>query len=216
MTFEPDPRSASRHPPSSSAPPALRGVRSRVVNGKRSDLSKGIRRKAARDNRELMGPSGNLRGWNDKSRKKLVRGFFGHTRFATTSKATLDGTHPHRWCERRVHDVYSFASPSASSAQVAPPSAGPRSVGVENYVTHNGDFEFYTVNGKCYDLEVVQRWLEQVLGTPMPATVDSGEHCPRPGPWSPLNYTTCVRTICLNRTFHVPRVLFCSCDCRSN
>lgn len=46
---------------------------------------------------------------------------------------------------------------------------------MENYITHNGDFEFYKVNGKYYDVEVVQQWLEKVLGTAMPATVDSGE-----------------------------------------
>lgn len=46
-------------------------------------------------------------------------------------------------------------------------------IGVENYITHNGDFEFYKVNGKYYDVEVMQLWLEKVLGVPMPATVDS-------------------------------------------
>jgi hypothetical protein len=46
---------------------------------------------------------------------------------------------------------------------------------VENYITHNGDFDFFKVNGKFYDVEVVQLWLEKVLGTPMPTTVDSGE-----------------------------------------
>ena len=46
---------------------------------------------------------------------------------------------------------------------------------MENYITHNGDFEFFHVNGKFYDVEVVQHWLEKVLDVPMPATVDSGE-----------------------------------------
>jgi hypothetical protein len=41
---------------------------------------------------------------------------------------------------------------------------------VENYITHNGDFDFY--NGTTYDLEVIQNFLSIVLG-PMPATVDS-------------------------------------------
>lgn len=41
--------------------------------------------------------------------------------------------------------------------------------------SHNGDFEFFKVNGKYYDVEVVQQWLENVLDTPMPATVDSCE-----------------------------------------
>ena len=69
-----------------------------------------------------------------------------------------------------MYNVYSFGSSTASDS-----SSLPRSLGVENYITHNGDFEFFKVNGKCYDLEVVQQWLEKVLHTPMPATVDSGE-----------------------------------------
>ena len=70
--------------------------------------------------------------------------------------------------------MYSFGSSSASSISTA---TRPHSVGVENYITHNGDFEFYNVNGKYYDVEVVQQWLEKVLGTLMPATVDSCEFC---------------------------------------
>jgi len=48
----------------------------------------------------------------------------------------------------------------------------PRLVRVENYITHNGDFDFFTVNGVTYDLEVIQAFLIKVLG-PMPASVDS-------------------------------------------
>lgn len=40
-------------------------------------------------------------------------------------------------------------------------------------ITHNGDFEFFKINGKYYDLEVLQQWLQHVLQYPMPATVDS-------------------------------------------
>jgi hypothetical protein len=208
VTFEPD----RRQPPSSSTshtsaippPPSLHGIRSRVVNAKRTDLSKGVRRKVMKDNCELF--TGNLRGWkrvaaaaattttspattNDgednaisSSRSNgLVKGFFGHTRFATSSKASFDGTHPHIWSPRKMYHVYPFASASASSAAAAASVRSPqsslrgRAVGVENYITHNGDFEFFHVNGKFYDVEVVQHWLEKVLDVPMPATVDSGE-----------------------------------------
>jgi hypothetical protein len=48
----------------------------------------------------------------------------------------------------------------------------PHAMRVENYITHNGDFDFYNVNGTTYDLEVIQNFLSIVLG-PMPATVDS-------------------------------------------
>ena len=66
------------------------------MNAKRTDLSKGIRRKAVKDNCEKL--TGNLRGWNksvyntDVEGGRLVKGFFGHTRFATSSVASFDGT----------------------------------------------------------------------------------------------------------------------------
>jgi len=191
VTFEPDHYNPDKHNKSTvstAIPPPLHGIRSRVVNAKRSDLSKRIRHKVVKDNCTHL--TGNLRGCNSLEYNtmnsnhnndnnndtggggRLVKGFFGHTRFATSSKASFDGTHPHRWSDRREYAVYSFGSPS-SSAKEGGPTPRPRNVGVENYITHNGDFEFYNVNGKYYDVEVVQQWLEKVLGEPMPATVDS-------------------------------------------
>ena len=67
-----------------------------------------------------------------------------------------------------LNNVYTFTSSSSSMS-----SFRPRTIGVENYITHNGDFEFFKVNGRYYDVEVVQQWLEKVLDTRMPATVDS-------------------------------------------
>lgn len=73
----------------------------------------------------------------------------------------VDGTHPHQWSERRTYTIYNNVTNSSSD------------MGMENFITHNGDFEFFQVNGKYYDVEVVQHWLEHVLGCAMPATVDS-------------------------------------------
>ena len=117
----------------------------------------------------------NLSGWNDaafnpnSTGKRLVRGFFGHTRFATSSKASMDGTHPHQWSPRRFYTFYPFQS--ASAAKVDPDALGAsrrsvgtgladavapaeekeamhlspksQSIGVENFVTHNGKAIFY-------------------------------------------------------------------------
>lgn len=158
------------------SPPPLKGVRSRVVNAKRTDLSQRIRRKIVRDNGHgplsLFGAPSRLKGSNhplytndsnndNNNHARLVRGFFGHTRFATTSKASFDGTHPHQWSPRRNYNV--FASRDAS----------PTLLGVENYITHNGDFEFFQINSKYYDVSLLQSWLEHVLHHPMPASVDS-------------------------------------------
>ena len=77
VTFEPDHYSKTH----SSTPPPLHGVRSRVVNAKRSDLSKRVRHKVVKDNTERL--TGNIRGYNKSEYNinngggKLVRGFFG-------------------------------------------------------------------------------------------------------------------------------------------
>ena len=63
-----------------------RGVRHRVVNGKRTDLSEKLLDKA-----------------RSITRPKAINApqiFQGHTRFATSSIANLSGTHPHQWSER--------------------------------------------------------------------------------------------------------------------
>ena len=94
VTFEPE--KSGLVTDSNTQAPIIRGVRSRVVNAKRTVLSKGVRSKIEKDNCSMFG--NNLKGWSDKTfnpnslGKRLVRGFFGHTRFATSSKASMDGT----------------------------------------------------------------------------------------------------------------------------
>ena len=142
VTFEPTKFTRSKgETVADSAPPSLRGVRSRVVNAKRTDLSKKVRRKIVNDNCERL--TGNLRGFDkpeytvNTGGGRLVRGFFGHTRFATSSKATFDGTHPHQWSKRRDYNIFPFSSSSSGNACI-----GSRRMGVENFITHNG--------GECY------------------------------------------------------------------
>jgi hypothetical protein len=136
--------------------PQLEGIRSRVVNAKRTDLSKRVRAKIEEDNYDKLG---RLKGFR--------RGFFGHTRFATTSKATFDGCHPHQWSIPGTRSVYhpfgEGASTKASKSRII----------VSNYVTHNGDFDFYQVNGKTFALDAIQGWLTHVTKSRMPTTVDS-------------------------------------------
>lgn len=132
----------------------MTGIRCRVLNQKRTDLSKVVRRKIQR--------GVNLRKSGD------VAFLSGHTRFATSSKATFEGTHPQRWTPPTIRRVYDFNVPVGTAEHAFVPHA----MRVENYITHNGDFDFYNVNGTTYDLEVIQNFLSIVLG-PMPATVDS-------------------------------------------
>lgn len=117
-------------------------TRVRVVNRKRTDLSLQLLQQI---NRKI--PS-------------LPRAYIGHTRFATSSKATLGGTHPHQWTpasEWRCWDGTGF---------------GPRRV--ENFITHNGDFDFLlSGSSQQSSLSTIREWLQSVTGTPTPDPVDS-------------------------------------------
>jgi hypothetical protein len=144
----------------------VRGVRSRVVNKKRTNLSKVLRRAVQRDVFSKHFPH------------DFVPVVSGHTRFATSSKATMQGTHPHQWTPPSYRRVYDFNvsrrdNDNTQGEQQQPHVFVPRIIKVENYITHNGDFEFYTVNGKTYDMENIQKWLVAVTGIPLPASVDS-------------------------------------------
>lgn len=88
----------------------------------------------------------------------------GHTRFATSSVANLNGTHPHQWCRPRVYKAWQVTLEGDFT---------PRASNVEALITHNGDFEFFHVDGSLHPVESVQRWLKLVLQEPMPSGTDS-------------------------------------------
>ena len=104
----------------------VKGMRSRVVNGKRTDLSELIVGKLTSDQRFaplLDGP----------------RIYAGHTRFATTSKATFDGTHPHQWTPPENFRVWRRSSSGGDwTCKVE---------SVENFICHNGDLDAF--EGAC-------------------------------------------------------------------
>ena len=144
--------------------------RSRVVNRKRSDLSVLLRRRVEKDLFSLTSHALS-KGREGKTNGTEVQTYSGHTRFATSSKASFDGTHPHRWSSpvyRRMYNFGIFPDRGVSMRR-----GFPRNIRVENYITHNGDFDLYTLNDKIYDLEVIRPWLEMATGHPCPAVVDS-------------------------------------------
>ena len=99
-----------------------------------------------------------------------IQTFLGHTRFATSIKATFDGTHPHQWTPLQNRRIYQLGTPSI----LASSNPSPTFALVENYITHNGDFDFYTVNNVQYRLSTIQRWLViMATGTHLPSSVDS-------------------------------------------
>ena len=136
-----------------------KGIRTRVVNKKRTDLSLLLRRQIQHD----VFSRNEHKSYRDNETSATF--FCGHTRFATSSMASLPGTHPQQWTPPRKWKIY----PNFYQSSVILP----QSTSVENYITHNGDFDFYRHNGKTYDLETVQHWLATVTHTPIPAMVDS-------------------------------------------
>lgn len=167
----------------------MTGIRTRVVKSKRGDLSKILRSKL--EQRSIV-PF--VRGVGEKVLNR-VKFYAGHTRFATTSKATFDGTHPHQWSKPQYLRVYNMdellstddversmgRSMMGLSSNILRRSrssakrhiAAPCKTRVENFITHNGDFEFYELNGTSCEFEAVQKWLEIATGTKMPSGVDS-------------------------------------------
>jgi hypothetical protein len=49
----------------------------------------------------------------------------------------------------------------------------PIGIMMENYITHNGDFEYYELNGTHYEIDTIQKWLTIATGAKMPTVVDS-------------------------------------------
>ena len=94
--------------------------RTRVVNGKRTDLC------------DLLfgnGPTSRV-----QVGQQVPQLFVGHTRFATSSRATMDGCHPHAWSPPTEQTVWRLRSdertPSHRNFTSAPAS-------VEAYITHS-------------------------------------------------------------------------------
>lgn len=132
-----------------------KAIRNRVVNRKRTDLSNKLFAKVRQSMR--FAPSNS----NNSLASSTAKFFMGHTRFATTSVSDFPGTHPHQFTPRTNRKIYDLQTGSYSMS------------GVENFITHNGDFDYYELNGTTFDLVAVQDWLVCVLNRPLPASVDS-------------------------------------------
>mmetsp|Transcript_44819 Transcript_44819/g.112412 ORF Transcript_44819/g.112412 Transcript_44819/m.112412 type:complete len:1579 (+) Transcript_44819:96-4832(+) len=126
------------------------GERFRVINGKRTDLSElistGVKKKLAAK-AEMDGP--------------MV--FAGHTRFATTSKVTMDGCHPHQWTPKKDYTYWEQVDGKWSK----------RVATMEVYICHNGDLDSFDIDGGTQALETLFPFIERATHTPAPSTVDS-------------------------------------------
>lgn len=168
-----------------------KAIRSRVVNKKRTDLSELLRRRLQRDmpyskssmvgcNQQDVGTAngvGTTPTATPANTQTDATMFIGHTRFATSSLSTLEGTHPHRWTHPSFRRVYAMDDDDnlSSTQSKLTPFPNPVLMLVENYITHNGDFDFFHFpsDDTTYDLSAIQDWLSVVTELPTPATVDS-------------------------------------------
>ena len=148
----------------------LKGLRCRVINGKRTNLSELVASKLTSDQRLAGVTNGLLDG---------PRLYAGHTRFATTSKVTFDGealdvkvnsfsyfcwqlnllklfsgTHPHQWSPPRTVTVYAGDWSSASGIKKQRTSH-------EVFICHNGDFgkQLSPLNCFSYYPFFIRAWL---------------------------------------------------------
>ncbi|CAJ1406744.1 unnamed protein product [Effrenium voratum] len=134
----------------------LMGLRARVVNQKRTCLSELVRSKLNAVERWAWLRCRNFQGFG--------RIYAGHTRFATSSKATFEGTHPHQWSPPETHQVYvGWAEGQLRKVRRR----------LEVFITHNGDLDFFDVGDRTYDLSAIQSWLERATGHSRPCDVDS-------------------------------------------
>ena len=124
------------------------GLRVRVCNGKRTDLSKLITDKCL------------AKGMFNRVEAPAV--FQGHTRFATSSIADMSGCHPHQWRvpHRQRHWSYTEAvgvNEGYFHSQLT---------NCEAFITHNGDLDAFRFHGVTYSLGELQQLLPALLHTP--------------------------------------------------
>lgn len=125
--------------------------RYRVVNAKRTDLCNRLMHKCERE----------FSAW----RISAPQLFQGHTRFATSSISSLEGCHPHQWTPARP--CLHWRHVASADRWVA------EEASVVNFITHNGDLDFYELHGVSYPLSDLQKLLPGLLHSPCAAEVDS-------------------------------------------
>jgi hypothetical protein len=144
----------------------LQGRRVRIVGGKRADLSTDLRARIARVPRNTASRRAN----------PVPPMWLGHTRFATTSVADFGGTHPHQWTPPAIRRVYPHDGTLWTTTKGSRKQTSPKPVikFCENFITHNGDLDFYNLDhARVISLQMLQDWLVAALGVPSPNSVDS-------------------------------------------
>ena len=169
-------------------PPTMHGVRSRVVNGKRTDLTTLLMGQFQRN-------ISRNRQFGQDSELTAPQLFQGHTRFATSSISDLGGCHPHQWlpAARTLEWRYNASSGEYEGVHT-------RS---EAYITHNG------VGLACFRAPPTRHqpgpspaWRQATsisssyTGSPIPWTTCGGCWWPRCTATPPRESTLCASRDC--------------------
>ena len=123
-------------------PPAmLASTRRRLVNTKRGDMPKALRRLyTAAAGKGYPAGAGSA-------------AFIGHTRFATASLPAVNETHPHEWTPFGQASVWQFVDGQFQQSR--------RTVGI--HLTHNGDLDAVRLFSHTVEVGELGLWLERVL-----------------------------------------------------
>jgi len=143
---------------SESIEPNMRALRVRVLNGKRSELAQKLSA-AVRHCLRLDSIKQSIR--RPLSAKKCTRGSVivsGHTRFATSSAPAEIETHPHQWSPPKHYVVWSLEGDRVESSKWTR-----RLRSVENFITHNGDFDRFSIFHQEHTYDKIGQWLAKVL-----------------------------------------------------
>ena len=93
----------------------------------------------------------------------------GHTRFATSSHATLEGCHPHLWSPA----VWQMEWRLGGERRDGVPAYAATYALCEAYITHNGDLDYFEMHGHLYSIHELQGLLPHVLHRYLPSLTDS-------------------------------------------
>ena len=130
-------------------------VGDKVVNRKRANLTNSLEAEFATVRRKSQ-----RRGI---SPLKLSTTGVWHYRFGTSGPPAVLETHWHEWMSARYEKVWQFTEGQWIG----------QDMNVNNRITHNGDFDAWTLYGKSVENAELGLWLERVLQTPNHAKGDS-------------------------------------------
>ena len=130
-------------------------VGKKIVNKKRDNLTNSLETAFAAERRKSQAS-------RIKPLKRSVIGVW-HYRFGTSGPPAVSETHWHEWISARAEQVWQFVEGQWIC----------QSKNVNHRITHNGDFDSWSLYGKSVDNQELGWWLERVLDTPNHTQGDS-------------------------------------------